>query len=58
MIEDETRFRFYCNLREYLYEKIHPEYQHFEILPDSVFAKHTEEYLYKAYYKKCSVINN
>ncbi len=62
VIEDETHFIFYCSqyndLREYLYEKIHPKYQHFEILSDaeifyivmfSVFVKHTAEYLYKAY---------
>ncbi len=38
-IEDETHFKFYCNqyndLREYLYEKIHPKYRHIEMLPDS-----------------------
>ncbi len=67
--EDETHFIFYCNqyndLREYLYEKICPKYQHFEILSDaetfnivmsSVFVKHTADYLYKAYYKGCSII--
>ncbi len=71
VIEDETQFTFYCNqyydLREYLYEKIRPKYQHFEILSDaeqinivmsSVFVKHTAEYLYKAYYKRCSLIYN
>ncbi len=71
VIEDETHFIFYCNLyndlREYLYEKIRPKYQHFEILSDveifyivisSVFVKHTAEYLYKAYYKRCSLIYN
>ncbi len=39
VIEDETHFIFYCNqyndLREYLYENIHPKYQHFEILSDA-----------------------
>ncbi len=34
-IEDETHFMFYCNqsndLWEYLYEKICPKYQHFEM---------------------------
>ncbi len=71
VIEDETHFIFYCNqyndLREYLYEKILPQYQHFEILSDtekfnivmsSVLVKHTAEYLYKAYYKRCSLIYN
>ncbi len=71
VIEDETHFIFYCNqyndLREYLYEKIHPKYQHFKILSDSekfnivmssVFVKHTAEYLYKAYYKRHSLIYN
>ncbi len=63
-IENETHFMFYCNqynhLREYLYEKICPKYQHFEMLSDSEkkkiimssdFVNHTAEYLYKAYYK-------
>ncbi len=62
---------YYCNqyddLQEYLYEKIRPKYQHFEILSDadkfnivmsSVFVKHTAEYLYKAYYKRRSLIYN
>ncbi len=70
-IEDETHFIFDCNqyndLREYLYEKIRSKYQHFEILSDaekfnivmsSVFVKHTADYLYKAYYKKRSLIYN
>ncbi len=39
-MEDETHFMFYCNqyndLWEYLYEKIHPKYQHLEMLSDSV----------------------
>ncbi len=71
VIEDETYFIFYCNqynnLQEYLYEKICPNYQHFKILSDaekfnivmsSVFVKHTAEYLYKAYYKRCPLIYN
>ncbi len=62
---------FYCNqyndLREYLYENIHPKYQHFEILSDSEkinivissdFVKHTAEYLSKAYHKRRSLIYN
>ncbi len=45
----------------------HMLYQHFEILSDaeksnivmsSVFVKHTAEYLYKAYYKRRSLIYN
>ncbi len=69
--EDETHLIFYCNqyndLREYLYEKICPKYQHFEILSDAkkinivmscVFVKPTAEYLYKAYYKRHSLIYN
>ncbi len=39
VIEDETHFIFYCNqyndMREYLYEKISPKYQHFEILSNA-----------------------
>ncbi len=39
VIKDETHFIFDCNqyndLREYLYEKICPKYQHFEILSDA-----------------------
>ncbi len=71
IIEDETHFIFYCNqnndLKEYLYEKICPKYQHFEILSDaeifdivmsSGFVKYTAEYLYKAYYKRRSLIYN
>ncbi len=71
IIEDESHFIFYCNqyndLREYLYQKINPKYQHFEILSDtekinivmySVFVKHTAEYLYKALYKSRSLIYN
>ncbi len=71
VIEDETHFIFYLNqyndLREYLYEKINPKYQHFEILSDAekinivmtiVFVKHTAQYLYKAYYKRHSLIYN
>ncbi len=55
------------DLQEYLYEKIRPKYQHFEILSDadkinivmfSVFVKHTAEYFYKAYYKRRSLIYN
>ncbi len=62
---------FYCNqynaLCDYLYEKIHPKYQHFEKLADSekfnvemssIFVKHTADYLYKAYYKRRSLIYN
>ncbi len=65
VIEDKAHFIFYYiqynDLRKYLYEKIRPKYQHFEILSDaeifnivmfSVFVKHTAEYLYKEYYKK------
>ncbi len=59
----------YCNQYNDLseYRKIHPKYQHFEILSDveqfnivmsSVFVKHTAEYLYKAYYKRHSLIYN
>ncbi len=60
-IEDETHFIFYCNqyndLRKYLYVKMYPKYQHFQMLSDSEeknnivmssdFVKHTAEYLYK-----------
>ncbi len=39
VIEDETHFIFYCNqyndMREYLYKKICPQYQHFEIPSDA-----------------------
>ncbi len=44
-----------------------PKYQHFEMLSgseknnivmSSEFAKHTAEYLYKAYYKRRSLIYN
>ncbi len=71
VIEDETHFIFYCDqyndLREYLYEKIYPKYQHFEILSDAEkfnivmsndFVKHIAEYLHKAYYKRRSLIYN
>ncbi len=71
IIEDGTHFICYCNqyndLREYLYEKICPKYQYFEILSDaeifyivmsSVFVKHTAEYLYQAYYNRRSLIYN
>ncbi len=71
VIEDETHFIFYCNqyndMREYLYEKTRPKYKHFEILSDtdkfnivmsSVFVKHSAEYLYKASYKRRSLIYN
>ncbi len=59
VIEDETHFIFYCNkyndLREYLYEKIRPKYQHFEKLSDAEkcnivmsSVKHIADYLYEA----------
>ncbi len=46
---------------------IRSKYYHFEILSDAekfnlvmsnVFVKHTAEYFYKAYYKRCSLIYN
>ncbi len=62
---------FYCNqyndLRKYLHKKICTKYEHFEMLFDSEkiniimstgFVKHTTEYAYKAYYKRCNVTYN